>query len=180
MKIELVPIKSVKPNEKNPRIIKDEKFKKLVQSIRDFPEMLRIRPVVVNKQSKIIGGNQRYRAAVEAGNKEVYIIRATNLTPAQEEEFIAKDNISAGDWDFEKLGQEFNFESLEQWGLETFGFDPEFNEEEFFEQDVTFKVKGGKITFKYDDKKTYNKVLKKLATFKGKKNEEILLELLGL
>lgn len=93
---------------------------------------------------------------------------------------MAKDNINAADWDFERLGEEFKFEDLEAWGMETFGFDPEFDPEEFFDQTVAFKVKGGKITFKYEDKKTYDKVMKKLATFKGKKNEEILLELLGL
>lgn len=180
MKIEVVKIDSIKLNKKNPRVIKDEKFKKLVESIKNFPEMLNIRPIVVNKKGVIIGGNHRYLACKEAGKKEVPIIRALKLTKEQESEFMAKDNINAADWDFEKLGEEFKFQDLEAWGLETFGFDPEFNEEEFFETDVTFKVKGGKITFKYEEKKVYEKVIKKLATFKGKTNEEILLELLGL
>lgn len=180
MKIEVVKIDSIKLNEKNPRVIKDEKFKKLVESIKNFPEMLHIRPIVVNKKGVIIGGNHRYLACKEAGKKEVPIIRALKLTKEQESEFMAKDNINAADWDFERLGEEFKFEDLEAWGMETFGFDPEFDPEEFFDQTVAFKVKGGKITFKYEDKKTYDKVMKKLATFKGKKNEEILLELLGL
>ena len=179
MKIEIVKLSAIKVNPKNPRTIKDEKFKKLVESIKNFPEMLNIRPVIVNKAGIIIGGNHRYLACKEAGRKEVPIIRATNLTKEQEREFMAKDNIGSADWDFEKLGEEFKFEDLEAWGLETFGFDPEFDAEEFFDKDVTFKIKGGKITFKYEDKKTYEKVVKKLASF-NKKNEEVLLELLKL
>ena len=85
-------IKDIKLNENNPRIIRDNNFKRLVKSIKDFPEMLEIRPIVVNKEMTILGGNMRYKACVEAGIKEIPIIIADNLSKEQEREFLIKDN----------------------------------------------------------------------------------------
>ena len=95
----LKKIKEVKSNPNNPRICKDERFKRLVQSIKDFPEMLNIRPIVVNKDMMVLGGNMRLKACVEAGLVEVPIIIADNLTKEQEKEFLIKDNVGFGDWD---------------------------------------------------------------------------------
>jgi hypothetical protein len=121
-------ISEVKLNPNNPRLIKDDNFKKLVQSIKDFPEMLDIRPIVVNADMVILGGNMRFKACKEAGLKEVPIIVADNLTEEQQREFLIKDNVSGGEWDFEMLGNEWDVEQLEDWGLEMIGFDLESDE----------------------------------------------------
>lgn len=113
-----VKIGDIKPNDSNPRIIKDEKFKKLVQSIKDFPQMLEIRPIVVDENSIILGGNMRYSAAKSAGLKEVFIIKAENLTEEQKKEFIVKDNVGFGEWDWDILANEWETEKLAEWGLE--------------------------------------------------------------
>lgn len=107
----------IKVNPNNPRIIKDFNFKRLVQSVTDFPEMLILRPIVVNKDMVILGGNMRYKACIEAGIKEVPVIIADNLTPEQENEFLIKDNVSGGEWDWDILANVWNSEELENWGL---------------------------------------------------------------
>jgi len=118
MKIEKVNISAVKANPNNPRVIKDDKFRKLVQSIKDFPEMLEIRPIVVNQDMIVLGGNMRLKACKEAGLKEVPIIHADNLTEEQQREFIIKDNVSGGEWDWELLASEWDTELLDEWGLD--------------------------------------------------------------
>jgi hypothetical protein len=110
-------ISEVKLNPNNPRLIKDDNFKKLVQSIKDFPEMLDIRPIVVNADMVILGGNMRFKACKEAGLKEVPIIVADNLTEEQQREFLIKDNVSGGEWDWSLLS-EWDSEQLEDWGLD--------------------------------------------------------------
>jgi DNA modification methylase len=116
-------ISEIKLNPNNPRLIKDDKFKKLVQSIKDFPEMLDIRPIVVNSDMIILGGNMRFKACKEAGLKEVPIIVADSLTEEQQREFLIKDNTSGGEWDFEMLANEWNVEQLEEWGLDIPAFE---------------------------------------------------------
>ena len=133
--MELVKISKVIPNENNPRFIKDNKFKKLVQSIKDFPEMLKLRPIVVNKDMVVLGGNMRLKACAEAGLKEVYILKADNLTEQQEREFIVKDNVGFGEWDWDILGNEWDIKQLEEWGLDGFPFEDEVLEAE--EDDYT-------------------------------------------
>jgi site-specific DNA-methyltransferase (adenine-specific) len=113
-----VKIAEVKPNPNNPRQIKDDKFAKLVQSIKDFPEMLDIRPIVVNADMVVLGGNMRFKACKEAGLKEVPIIVAENLTDEQQKEFIIKDNVSGGEWDWDMLANEWEVEQLDAWGLD--------------------------------------------------------------
>ncbi len=119
----IVKISEVKLNPNNPRLIKDDKFKKLVKSIEEFPEMLDIRPIVVNADMVILGGNMRFKACKEAGLKEIPIIIADNLTDEQQREFLIKDNTSGGEWDFEMLANEWDVEQLEDWGLDVGGFD---------------------------------------------------------
>ena len=137
--IEKVAINKVFPNPTNPRTIKEAKFKKLVTSIEDFPEMLKLRPIVVNKEMGILGGNMRYRACKEAGLKEVYIIKADNLTDKQVEEFIVKDNVGFGEWDWDILANDWDIKELEDWGLDGFPFEQEPKEEHNKLQD-TFVV----------------------------------------
>lgn len=123
MKSEIIKIDFIKVNPNNPRLIKDDKFKKLVQSIIDFPQMLEIRPIVVNADMIILGGNMRYKACKEAGIKEIPVIIADNLTEEQQKEFLIKDNVSGGEWDWEVLANEWDSEELEAWGLDLVGFD---------------------------------------------------------
>ena len=128
----LEKINNIKLNPNNPRLIKDDKFKKLVQSIKDFPEMLNIRPIVVNTDMVILGGNMRYKACKEAGLKEVPVI-ITDLSEEKQREFLIKDNTSGGEWNWEVLANEWDNEELEEWGLELPGFDIDADElsEEF-------------------------------------------------
>ncbi len=121
--MKLINIQEVKPNKNNPRFIKDYKFKKLVKSIKDFPEMLKLRPIVVNSDMVVLGGNMRLKACKEAGLKEVWILKADELTEQQQREFIVKDNVGFGEWDWDVLGNEWNNQQLEDWGLEVIGFD---------------------------------------------------------
>lgn len=113
-----VPISQVIPNPTNPRIIKDDKFKKLVKSIQEFPQMLELRPIVVDSNMVVLGGNMRLKACVAAGLKEVPIIVADQLTDEQKGEFIIKDNVGFGEWDWDLLANEWDVESLTDWGLE--------------------------------------------------------------
>lgn len=125
----LYKISDIKPNPNNPRIIKDDKFLKLVNSIKEFPEMLKIRPIVINEDNIVLGGNMRLKACKEAKLKEIPVIMASDLTEAQQREFIIKDNIGFGEWDFQDLAQNWNAEELETWGLDV----PIFKDDEEIE-----------------------------------------------
>jgi ParB-like chromosome segregation protein Spo0J len=118
MKATNVPIGEVIPNQSNPRIIKDDKFKKLVQSIKDFPQMLELRPIVVDIHMVVLGGNMRLKACQAAGLVEVPIIVAENLTLNQRQEFIIKDNVGFGEWDWDILANEWEAADLDKWGLD--------------------------------------------------------------
>jgi site-specific DNA-methyltransferase (adenine-specific) len=118
MKVDKVKISEVKTNPKNPRLIKDDKFKKLVKSIQEFPQMLEIRPIVVDENNIVLGGNMRLKACKEAGLKEVFIVKADNLTEQQKDEFIVKDNVGFGEWDWDMLANEWDTEKLQDWGLD--------------------------------------------------------------
>lgn len=118
--IETVSMKiaDVKKNPNNPRIIKDAKFINLVNSIKEFPEMLNVRPIVLNKDHVIIGGNMRFQAAMAAGLTEIPAIIAYHFTDKQEAEFVVKDNLNFGEWDYDKLANDFNVEELVDWGMD--------------------------------------------------------------
>lgn len=124
-------ISDIKPNPQNPRTIKDDNFKKLVQSIKDFPEMLDARPLVINKDNIILGGNMRFKASKEAGLKEVPV-KIVDWSEEKQREFIIKDNISGGDWDWDQLANEWDVEQLDEWGLDVpdFAGDVEVEEDE--------------------------------------------------
>ena len=113
-----VKINAIKTNPKNPRLIKDDKFKKLVKSIQEFPQMLELRPIVVDENNIILGGNMRYKACIEAGLKEIYILKAEDLTEQQKDEFIVKDNVGFGEWDWNILANEWDTDKLQDWGLD--------------------------------------------------------------
>ena len=111
-------IGTIIPNPTNPRIIKDDKFKKLVKSIQEFPQMLELRPIVVDGNMVVLGGNMRLKACIAAGLKEVPIIIADQLTDSQKDEFIIKDNVGFGEWDWDLLANEWEPDALINWGLE--------------------------------------------------------------
>ena len=136
MNIKSVDIAQVKTNPNNPRIIKDDKYAKLVESIRTFPKMLEIRPIVVNADMIVLGGNMRLRACKEAGLKKIPVIMADDLTPEQQREFIIKDNVGFGEWDFEMLSNEWEFEELDKWGLDV----PEYKSEEAEAQEDDYDI----------------------------------------
>jgi hypothetical protein len=118
MEIKLVKLSEIKSNPNNPRIIKDDKFRKLVKSIQEFPKMLEIRPIVVNADMIVLGGNMRLKACKEAGLKEVPVIFADDLTEDEQKQFIIKDNVGFGEWDWDMLANEWEPELLNEWGLE--------------------------------------------------------------
>lgn len=130
MKAELISISKIKANPNNPRIIKDDKFAKLVKSIQEFPKMLELRPIVVNDDMIVLGGNMRLKACKEAGLKEVPVIKASDLTEEQQKEFIIKDNVGFGEWDWNDLANNWEAEKLEEWGLDIPGFEAEVLEAE--------------------------------------------------
>ena len=113
-----VKISKVKGNPSNPRIIKNDKFKKLVTSIKEFPEMLKLRPIVVDEDMIVLGGNMRLKASKDAGLKEVWIDIAEGLTEEQKKEFIVKDNVGFGEWEWDILANEWDSVQLAEWGLD--------------------------------------------------------------
>jgi site-specific DNA-methyltransferase (adenine-specific) len=136
-----VKISEIKANSKNPRVIKDDKFKKLVQSIREFPEMLEKRPLVcftdVDGKYVVLGGNMRLKASIEVGLKELPIVLADDWTQEQRDEFLIKDNVGFGEWDWDQLANEWDTELLDKWGLDIPNFDTEVLEAEEDDFDTT-------------------------------------------
>lgn len=126
-----LPLKDIQPNPDNPRIIKDDKFKKLVTSLANFPEMAEVRELVLNKDHMILGGNMRYKAMQEAGWKDAPV-QIVDWTEEQQREFIIKDNVAGGEWDWDALANDWDSGLLDDWGLDlraSFG-DDEVEEDE--------------------------------------------------
>jgi hypothetical protein len=166
--MELVKITQVRPNENNPRFIKDYKFKKLVTSIKEFPEMLKLRPIVVNNEMVVLGGNMRLKACKEAGLKEVWILKADELTEAQQREFIVKDNVGFGEWDWDVLANEWNTQQLGDWGMEVWqGGEDVSNTNDYSNLDVDSKLD------KFLDAKIKNLTI----PFESQEFDEVILKL---
>ena len=178
MKIENVKLSDIKLNPNNPRLIKDDKFKKLVQSIIDFPEMLKIRPIVVNEDMIILGGNMRFKACKEAGLKEVPIIKTSGLSEQKQKEFLIKDNIAGGEWDWNLLANEWDEIKLVEWGLDVWT-NSNIDLNNFFEEDNNQEKKEKfQIILDYSEE-DYNKVLDAFGHHSGSR-EAIIFKLLGL
>jgi len=174
-----VSIDKLKPNPDNPRIIKDDKFQKLVQSIKDFPEMLKLRPIVVDKDMVVLGGNMRLRALKDAGVKEVEVIIADSLTDDQKREFIIKDNVGFGEWNWETLANEWDSDKLDEWGLTVNNFNTDsINLDDFFEESNEQKEQKNKIVLEYTDEE-FELVNEEFKKHSGSK-EQIVYKLLGL
>tara|TARA_R100001591_G_C4319268_1_gene175095 strand:+ start:262 stop:1005 length:744 start_codon:yes stop_codon:yes gene_type:complete len=176
-----VKIKYIKPNTQNPRTISKKKFNKLVKSIIDFPEMLEKRPLVVDENMVVLGGNMRLKALQKAGFDKITVDIAQNWTEEQKQEFIIKDNISFGDWDWDSLGNEWLSQSLDNWGLEI----PSVNIDEqmkFDRDEIPYTSKINAPIYKPSDKKPdikelidknkYKKLLDKIKKTKLSVNEK--------
>lgn len=124
-------INDIRPNESNPRVIKDDRFKKLVKSIKDFPEMLKLRPIVVDENMIVLGGNMRLKASKEAGLKTVWVEIAEGLSEEQKKEFIVKDNVGFGDWEWDMLANEWDSVQLSDWGLNVWT-----NQDDMFQNEI--------------------------------------------
>lgn len=118
MEIKKVKIDSIKVSDNNPRVIRDAKFLKLIESIKNFPKMLEIRPIVVNAKSEVIGGNMRLKACQDIGLKEVFIIDASTLSEEEQRQFMIKDNVSFGEWNWDTLANQWDNGQLNDWGMD--------------------------------------------------------------
>jgi ParB-like chromosome segregation protein Spo0J len=158
--MERVDIRQVRSNPDNPRFIKGDKFEKLVKSIREFPQMLELRPIVVNKDMIVLGGNMRLKACEEAGIEQVPIIFADNLTEEQQKEFIIKDNSSFGEWDWDLLANEWNTDQLADWGLDIPNFDTDIEDEKDLSDQLeqSFKIEID-LESEEEQEKMYNQLI---------------------
>jgi site-specific DNA-methyltransferase (adenine-specific) len=129
-------IQEIKSNPNNPRLIKDHKFKQLVKSIQDFPQMLELRPIVIDENNMVLGGNMRLKACLEAGLTDVPVIHANNLSEDKKKEFIVKDNVGYGEWDWDDLANNWDALELTEWGLDIPNFEDEILEAEEDDFDV--------------------------------------------
>ena len=178
-----VKISAIKANSKNPRVIKDDKFKKLVKSIQEFPEMLEKRPLVcytdVDGKFVVLGGNMRLKAAHEVGLKEIPIVLADDWTQEQRDEFLIKDNVGFGEWNWDDLANEWDAEKLTDWGLDVWqpsdvNLDDFFNQEDKVKED---KITSNSIILEYTEE-DYLKVVDAFGHKTGSR-EEIIFNLLG-
>lgn len=134
-------ISEIKLNPKNPRLIRDEKFKQLCKSITDAPWMMELRPIIISENGVIQGGNMRYRALVELGYKEIpdeWVKQGKDITPEKWREFVVKDNVSYGEWELDLLAADYNINELIEWGFDF----PEFEspEEEAEAKDDNYEI----------------------------------------
>ena len=129
-----IEIKKLKPNPNNPRSINKTKFERLKKSITEFPKMLELRPIVVDENFVVLGGNMRLKALKDLGIKETFYIQEKDLTEDQKKQFVIKDNASFGDWDWDLLANEWNNKDLLNWGIDV--WQPEEEEEKEIEKDA--------------------------------------------
>jgi ParB-like chromosome segregation protein Spo0J len=174
-------LKDIKPNPNNPRVLRDDKFQKLKQSITEFPKMLALRPMVIDENNVVLGGNMRLRALQELGFtdvEEAWVKRSSDLTEDEKKRFIIADNVAFGEWDWDTLANDWEVVDLEAWGLEIPQFNQDINLDDFFEENNEQKEEKFKIILEYteDDFNLVNEALKKHSGSK----EQIIFKLLGL
>jgi hypothetical protein len=116
--IKKIKVSELKANKENPRTVSKEKFSKLKKSITNFPKMLKLRPIVIDDNNTVLGGNMRLKALKSLGIKETWCIKASDLNEEEKEEFIIKDNVGFGDWDFDILANNFEITKLEEFGID--------------------------------------------------------------
>lgn len=143
--IQVVPIEQVKLNEHNPRLIKDNRFEQLVQSLIEFPQMLHVRPLVVDENNIVLGGNMRLHAALRLGLSEIPVLQVLGWSDRQKREFLIKDNASFGEWNFDILANEWADDPLGAWGIDL--------PKDFFEEPVELAADGEESTANFDFEK---------------------------
>ena len=174
-----VKIYKIKGNPKNPRIVKDYKFKKLVNSIKNFPQMMEKRPLIVDENYMILGGNMRWKACQELKMKEIWIDDAEDWTEEQKNEFIIKDNVGSGEWDWDLLANEYNNEELKDWGLDVWQTDDDIELEDFFnEEEGLLETESNKIILEYT-KEDYDIVIAAFNRHNAGKEELVKMLLLS-
>ena len=177
--IKQVNINEVLTNPNNPRTIKDDKFKKLVKSIKEFPQMLEKRAIVVDEAMMVLGGNMRLKACKDAGIKKVWVDVAEGWTEEQKKEFIVKDNVGFGEWDWDAIANEWEDEPLNDWGLDVWQPDEDINLDDFFEDDTSEpKEEKKKIVLEYSDE-DFEIITEKFNSLGGSK-ESVVWKSLGL
>jgi hypothetical protein len=176
--IKVVKINEIKSNPNNPRIIKDDKFKKLVESIKGFPEMANVRPIIVNTDMIVLGGNMRLKAMREAGWKEAPI-QIVDWDEQKQKEFIVKDNVGFGEWDWDDLANNWDAEELTEWGLNipnwSLGHDINSMSENELDLTEEFNAVGlaadiQRVVFIFDNKEEAEKYLNNLEIEFTKRN----------
>ena len=168
-------LKDIKPNPNNPRVLRDEKFQKLKQSITEFPKMLSLRPMVIDENNVVLGGNMRLRALQELGFTDIdeaWVKRSSDLTEDEKNRFIIADNVAFGEWDWDTLANDWEVVDLEAWGLEIPFYDEEVKEEQSKEED-DFKTL--ELNFNAFD---YNNVITRLKQIDSKSLESALIKAL--
>lgn len=123
-------INEIKFNAQNPRKISEEMFEKLKNSIKEDPQMLEARPLIIDENNMVLGGNMRLRALKDLGYEEVPVKQVKDWTEEQKRRFIVKDNLSGGEWDYDLLTAQYDAEELSVWGLEKV--------EQFINEDINF------------------------------------------
>jgi hypothetical protein len=179
MKLKTVAISEIKENPDNPRVIKDDDFKDLIESIKKFPKMLEIRPIVVNSEMMVLGGNQRLAACKAAGLKKLSVVYADDLTPDEQREFIIKDNVSKGSWDWDKLTAEWESDQLSGWGLDKPEWisDDKIDLDKFFDANDPDKIPDkNKVVLEFTSVQ-FVRFMEGIRELEGTK-EEIILQLL--
>ena len=140
MQSEIIKLKEIRNNPENPRYIRDEKFEKLVKSLKDFPEMIGARPLIVNQRMEVLGGNMRLKAMLEAGWTECPVIQV-DWSEEKQREFIIKDNLGYGEWDWDELANTWDAEDLKEWGLDVWQPEEEVDYSILDEEDVDDQLK---------------------------------------
>jgi hypothetical protein len=166
MKSKIIKLSAIKQNPNNPRSINKDKFAKLVKSIEEFPRMLELRPIVLNKDNIVLGGNMRLKACKHIGLTEVPVVYADDLTEEEQRQFIIKDNVGFGDWDWELLANEWDVSDLAVWGLDL--WQPEEDADKEL-TDVSDKINDVfKIEVEVDNEQELQLLYDKLTTEKYK------------
>jgi hypothetical protein len=179
--IRKVNIKEIKPNDSNPRYITESDFKRLIKSIKDFPEMLEVKPLIVNKNMVVIGGNQRLEALKSLGHFEVQV-QQVNWSVEKQKEFTIKDNTHYGSWDYDALGNNWQYDELQQWGLNVWNPDEDYfdvddeDEKEIKPSATDDDHSNFEIVLEYENKKKLIKVLNEVKDkYNLEKQEEALM-----